>query len=288
MKTPRYAAGIFSIGAAALLACSAETGGIAQVLVPRTGGDGAASDALSYADIADLFAVAPLVLRARIVAATPLKTAAVAPGKARFYVEADVVALIRGRSALAPRVAYVVDVATDSRGKLPKLKKTEVLLAAQPVPGRPGEIQLTATDAQLSWSAALEGRVRALVTALADPGAPPVVKGVSSAFHVAGTIAGESETQIFLATATGAPVSLTILRRPGQEPRAAVAFGEIVDDSAALPAADTLGWYRLACSLPRDLPVAATSELGRADAEAAREDYALALRGLAPCVRTRR
>src|SRR3546814_1145016 len=36
--------------------------------------------------------------------------------------------------------------------------------------------------------------------------APPVITGVGCAFHVPGSLPGEGETQIFLATADGSPV----------------------------------------------------------------------------------
>jgi hypothetical protein len=241
----------------------------------------------SYADTADVFAGAPLVLRAKIVAATALKGTSAAPGTTRFFIEADAIALIRGAGGVAPRVRYLVDIAPDSRGRLPKLKKLDVLLAAQPVAGRPGEIQLVAPDAQQRWSAPLDARVRSIATAAADPAAPPEVTGIASAFHVAGTVIGEGETQIFIATASGAPVSLSILRRPGESPRWALALGEIVDEAAAKPARDTLTWYRLACFLPTDLPVAAARDLSTADADIAREDYALVMRDLGACPRTR-
>ncbi len=259
-------------------------GGFTQVLVPP-----AASPATSwsYADTADVFASAPLVIRARIVSATALKGVAASPGATRFYIEADATALIRGSGGVAPRVRYLVDVRPDSRGKWPKLKMLDVLLAAQPVAGRAGEIQLVAPDAQQRWSAPLDARVRSIVTAATDSASPPEITGIASAFHVAGTVIGEGETQIFLSTASGAPVSLTVLRRPGEAPRWALALGEIVDEAAATPTRDTLAWYRLACFLPADLPPAAARDLSQADADTAREDYALVRRDLGDCPRTR-
>jgi hypothetical protein len=118
-------------------------------------------------------------------------------------------------------------------------------------------------------------------------GAPPRIIQLGDAFHVAGTVAGESETQIFLRTANDEPVSLSILRRPGQEPRWAVALGEIVDEAAKPPAPGTLLWYRLACSLPPTLPSQSVRALSPADAEAARADYALVMQSLGSCGRTR-
>src|SRR3546814_1748208 len=114
------------------------------------------------------------------------------------------------------------------------------------------------------WSADLCSTVR-------DP--PPRITGIGNAVHVAGSIPGEGETQIFLTTASGQPVSLSVLRRPGQQPRWAVALGEIVDESAATPQRDSLLWYRLACFLPDQMPEKATMALDPEDARVAREDY---------------
>ncbi|WP_239026002.1 hypothetical protein [Sphingomonas paeninsulae] len=245
------------------------------------------SGELHYADVVDLYGAAPVALRARIKSATRIKDAVLPAGINRFYIEADVIALIRG-PGVPPHLTYIVDLPLDSRGRVPKLKGADVLVAALPVRDRPGELQLTARDAQMMWTASLDAQVRSVITAVLAPDAAPVVTGVGSAFHVAGSIPGEGETQIFLTTANGAPVSLSILRRPGQEPRWALALGEIVDEAAGPPAKDTLPWYRLACFLPHTLPDAAVTELAAADANAAREDYAFVIARLGVCERTRR
>lgn len=246
-----------------------------------------APDAFGYADLADLFAESPLALRVRIDRATALKGAAMPAGRTRFYLEGTVIALIRGTQGIAPRVAWVVDLPRDSRGRLPRLRKTEVLLAALPVANRPGEIRLAAPDAQLPWGATLEARVRAIAAAAVAPGAPPAITGITSAFHSAGTVIGEGETQIFLSTVNKAPVSLTVLSRPGQARRWAFAQSEIVDDAAEPPARETLAWYRLACFLPSSLPEAAVAELSAADRDAARADYAFVIEAMGPCPRVR-
>lgn len=245
------------------------------------------ADEWSYADVADLFAGAPIVLRAKITAATPLKGGSTVPGATRFYVEANVLVLIRGTNSIAPKLAWLVDVMPDSRKRLPKLNKADVLVAARPVAGRPGFIQLLARDGQVPWSPAIETRVRGVVASAVAADAPPVVTGIASAFHSPGTVIGEGETQIFLATADDSPVSLTVLSRPDQSKSWAFAASEIVDEAATPPAKDTLAWYRLACFLPPRLPDTATADLAPSDAEAARGDYAFVRQALGTCPRTR-
>lgn len=242
----------------------------------------------SYATIADRLTASPIVIDAVVRDAIRVKDAAAAnteAGRIRYYIQADVQSLIRAPSAIPTRVSYLADVPTDSRGKPPKLKKLRVLLFARPVPNRPGEIQLTDPDAQQPWTPTLDALVRRVVKELVAPDAPPVITGVGNAFHVPGTLPGEGETQIFLLTPNGRPVSLNVLRRPGEQPRWAVALSEIVDEAAGPPAKDTLLWYRLACGLPPTLPDRALASMEEADAAAAREDYDFVLKALGPCGR---
>jgi hypothetical protein len=241
-----------------------------------------------YAQIADRVIGAPAILDAQIRSATRIKgpeAANVAPGHQRFYVEADVLALIRADAPLPTRVGYVVDVPLDARGRAPKLNKRRVLLFARPVAGQATMVQLTTLDGQRDWSAELDALVRRIAREVVAPDAPPAITGLGNAFHVPGSLPGEGETQIFVQTANGAPISLSILRRPGEQKRWAVALGEIVDDAAAAPARDTLLWYRLACGLPRALPATSLADEDPANIAAAREDYRFVLDQLGPCKR---
>ena len=206
-----------------------------------------------------------------------------AADRARFYVEADVLALIRGKDALPARIGYLADVPLNGRGRPPKLKKQRVLLFARAVAGRPDQVQLTGVDGQQAWTPELDTLVRSITKDALAADAPPAITGVGNAFHVPGSLPGEGETQVFLQTANGAPVSLQILRRPGEQPRWSVSLGDIVDEAAGPPAANTLLWYRLACGLPRELPAASLEAGDGANAGIAREDYAMVLRALGPC-----
>ena len=245
--------------------------------------------ALTYADMADLALAAPVAGHVRIAKSRVLKSEqapGVAPSHARHLVEADMVALIRGASALPARVRYVVDLPRDARGKPAKLRKgSEFLLLAGTVAGQPAELRLIAPDAQIPYSPQRAAQLRAILSEATGAGAAPRIPGIGRAFHVPGAIPGESEPQIFLQTAEGRPVSLNVLRRPGQTPQWAAALSEIVDDSAEPPARDTLLWYRLACTLPRSLP---RQSLTEADSPGAiQNDYRFILDSLGPCRRSR-
>lgn len=241
-----------------------------------------------YADIADLVLAAPVIADATVRSTTRLKgadAAGVAPGQARLYVEADLSSLIRGRGGLPPRVGYLLDVRPDARGRLPRLKKARVLLFARAAT-TPGQIQLVGPDAQRAWTPALDEQVRRITQDVVAADAPPAIAGVGNAFHVTGALPGESETQVFLQTADNRPVSLSVLRRPGEQPRWAVALSEIVDEAAGPPQRDTLLWYRLACGLPRELPARSTAALEPQEAVAARADYQFVIAALGPCGRS--
>lgn len=244
--------------------------------------------ASSYADVADFAAEAATIVHARIRRATVVDAAraqGVPAHLVRLYVEADVRAVLFGSTPLASRVAYIVDLPRQANGKPPRLNRAEVLLFARRVTN-PNQLTLVNPAAQLSWSSDREVTARTIARELGRGAAPPRITGISQAFHVAGTIPGESETQIFLTTANNQPVSLTILRRPGTEPQWAAAFGEIVDESARRPAPRTLGWYRLACGLPATVPPQAMDGMSPDDRSAIARDYALVINGVGYCDRT--
>lgn len=258
---------------------------------PAESQEPAPASALTYADLADLALAAPVVAHVQVREAIRLddeNAVGVAPGKTRFYVEADVLSLIRGARGLPSEISYLVDLPHDARGRRAKLREeTEFVLLATTVPGRPGEVRLIGPDAQLPYDPALADQLRAILNAAVRADSPPEITGIAGAFHVPGSLPGESETQIFLETADDRPVSLTILRRPGETPRWAVALSEIVDNAARPPEPETLLWYRLACGLPAAVPA---ESLATADADAAaaiRADYRLVLERLGPCTRTR-
>lgn len=269
--------------ATALVAFSAPALPVAVQVPPAVTGT------LPYADVADLVLAAPVIAVATIRSTVRLKGADAAglpAGVARFYVEAQVTALVRGSGGLPPRVGYLLDASLDARGRTPSFKKARVLLFARATASA-GQLQLVAPDAQVAWTPELDARVRGVVREVLAPDTPPRITGVGQAFHVAGAVRGEGETQVFLQTADSRPVSLSVLRRPGERPRWAVALAEIVDEAAAPPPRDTLLWYRLACSLPPSLPARATADAAPTDAQLARDDYAFVLAELGPCDRTR-
>lgn len=242
----------------------------------------------TYADIATLLEKSAVVARVELRKQAELpvdRQLGVTPGNTRLYLQSRTESLLVGRAAVGESLAFLADVPLTAKGKAPKMKKQRMLVFAVPVAGRAGELQLVGPQAMLPASAALEQQVRTIATALISPDAPPAITGVRDVMSVRGNLAGESETQMFLDTATGAPVSLTVIRRPGMAPEWGVSWTEIVDQSAAPPAPDTLEWYRLACALPQQLPPTAFLQSESAPRFQAQADYEFVRQQLGPCTR---
>lgn len=241
-----------------------------------------------YVELADLGSAAPLVVHVVVdesIVVPAERARGVAPGYARIYVEADVQSLIRGRAGISESIRYLVDMPLDSRGKAPKLKKQAFILFANPVAGRPGEVQLISENAQLAWTPETDRRVRSVLQEIVSSNAPPDFTGIREALHVAGNLQGEGETQIFLETADGSPASITVLRRPGLRPQWAISLSEIVDEAATAPRPNTLLWYKMACFLPDALPQESLLSSNDRANEVARADYQYVRQQLGQCVR---
>jgi hypothetical protein len=244
----------------------------------------------TYADVAALAERAAVVAVVEVrdqAVVEPARAPGLAPGQARLYIEARTQALLAGRTALGESLVYLADVPLDAKGKAPKLRKQRFIVFADPVPGRPGTLALVAPGAHVPATPATEQLARDVIAALAAADAPPPLTGVRDVMSVAGNLVGESETQLFLETDSGVPVSLTVIRRPGMEPEWGVSWSEIVDQAARPPQPETVEWYRLACFLPDQLPRDAFLQDERAARVRAETDYAFILEQLGGCPRIR-
>ena len=248
-----------------------------------------ANDA-SYSDVADLVVISPFIVdtNVRSVQKVSAEQALGVPAtRQRVLIEADVMALIRGEGGVAPRVRFVLDVPKDAKGKIPKLKKQRMFLFGRQVAGRPGEIQLSRPNAIALFSPANDTLVRDITREAVQLNAPRRITGIASAFHTAGTVLDEGETQIFLKTDKDQPLSLTVLSRPGAQKQWAVSTAEVIDASATAPERFTLLWYRLACDLPRSLRPELVEGANSENAARAQADYKYIIDALGPCGRKR-
>lgn len=245
-----------------------------------------ARPSLTYADMVDLAEASPLVLKAKVTKVAevePKRAGNVKPGWARIYVEAVTENLLAGPAAVGEAQHYLADVRRDAKGKVPKLKKMEVLLFASHVEGQPGALQLIAPDAQVLFDPLTEAQLRAILSALYRPDAPRRITGVREAIHVPGNLAGEGETQIFLTTADDEPAAITVIRQKGLPLNWSMSFSEIVESTGRPPAWNTLPWYRLACFLPPALPAGVNVSATPEDRALAESDYARVMADLGAC-----
>ena len=107
------------------------------------------------------------------------------------------------------------------------------------------------------------------------------------AIHVAGTLAGEGETQVFLATGDGSAAAIAVTRRADAVPAWGVSFSEVLE-SGSQPPRESLRWYRLACFLPPALPAGVNLSESTSEKMQANADYRLVIQALGPCLRLRR
>ena len=260
------------------------------VAIPAFSQNSASVDPLQYADLADLSVNASIIVHATVkkaIKVDPERALNAPQGTQRYYVIASTNTLIRGDGGIGETIRYIIDLPLNERGRAPKIKKKSFLIFAKRSASGLDQVQLVDKDAQIAWTPNREQRVRSIVREIVDRDAAPAISRIASAFHVPGTIIGEGETQIFLETNTGNPVSITILSRAGQQKYWAVSLGEIVDEAARAPDRNSLLWYRLACFLPNRLPTHALGGDISANAQQARADYSLVRKDLGSCPRSR-
>ena len=249
----------------------------------------------TYADTADLADSARFVLRAqvrKVLPVQPERAPGVRAGWGRFYIEARTRALVSGPGVVGEILRYLADMPLDLRGRPPGMAKREVLLFARSATpsakGKGTDLALVAPDAHMIWSEPREALARRVISDLQQDDAPAGVRGLREAIHVPGTLAGEGETQLFLAMADDSAASISVVHRPGAPVAWGVSFSEVVAGATGAPPRETLAWYRLACFLPAELPRQANLSATPADAAQAVADYRLVRRELGECPRTRR
>ena len=271
-----------------LVACSTTLPGQS-----RTGGGAVSAElgpdvAPTYADLvtfalnADLVAIVTVDDQATF---PPERAPDVPPSRVRLYLETLTRNLLASTTAVGESLIFVTDVDRKANGDAPDLEERSFVIFADQVAARPGEVQLVSSRAMFPAGPNIEERVRRVLRQIASSDAPPEIIAVRDVISVPGNLAGESESQMFLETRNGAPVSLTVVRRPGMAPQWGISLGEIVDTSARPPEPQSLAWFRFACSLPKQLPDSAFLQADRESQARAREDYAFVLAQLGDCER---
>lgn len=235
-----------------------------------------------YAELADRTLGAPVILTGTVDSVDrvdPKRAPDAKPGTRRFLIRLAVSEALKAPGAVPQRVRFLWDTAEEGR---PDLLKRDVIAFLSP--SSLEDYRLTRPDGLIADRDEAVGIVRAVLKEARSPDLQRRrVTGVQSATHTAGTVPGEGETQIFLSTAGGDPISLIVLSRPGQPRTLSAAFGDAIDEAASPVKSGTLAWFYLACGLPRTLPDTATADLAPEDVAAARSDYGFALDAVGTC-----
>lgn len=239
---------------------------------------------LSWSDLADLALAAPVVIHTRIdnIRRISRNIARDVPeGEMRVLVETSLVTALKAPHPLPAGAEWQWQGPAGLRGQPPFSRGDVVLAFLRPSYGNvPGQYQLITPQAQLPWSPERDAEVRDIIRQALDPqNQGLMVTGVANGFRTEGTVRGQSESQFFLSTAGGRPLTLGVSRQPGSLPQITVATGEIIDRGQQVRPR-TLAWHALACGLPAELPATLAEVPGLAD------DYILAKTAIGPCGRT--
>ncbi len=215
-------------------------------------------------------------------------------GERRALLEAELVRVAKAPGEVLGRARWLWQGPAPG-GRLPVARGDDLLLflapagsgaiagaGAETAPGRAlgPDWRLANAAGQQRWSPALEASLEAILAEARLADTPRSLPAISHGFHVKGTVAGESESQLFLESDRGRPVALVLLRRPGAEPELRAASGDLIDESAAPVRPRTLLWRALACTAPERLPPALAADEGLA------ADWAEIRRQIGPCDRT--
>lgn len=257
---------------ATLLSRLRNIGSVIAYLAAGTAAPLRAGSATPFGWAAARFTDAPVVLALRI------NEERVVPGQSLRYLRARVTAVLKGPADVPRDIAFLAQ----PRAGGQRWRGQDVLAAAVAIDrasatatlGNDGALDLATPERIVA--------TRTLLAAVSAPGAPARIDRITGAFHSPGTVAGESETQLFFATPRG-PGTLSVIRRSGAEPRWSVSFAEVLSEADGAPPRESLAGVRLACGLPPTLPADATAQMSQAEAEAATRDYALARDAIGPC-----
>ncbi|WP_199553907.1 hypothetical protein [Sandaracinobacteroides hominis] len=242
---------------------------------------------LSWTDWADLVLASPVILSATVDDVDRLgrkQAPDVPPGQVRALVTARLTAALKSPSVLPAAAAWLWQGEADARGRAPFSKALPVLVFGSPMTGGGDPsvqpLRLTAAHAQQPWSGASEATVRSILAEALKPAAQGLmVTAVKDGFHSEGDVPGRSESQFFLSTEGGRPLTLVVSRTAGTEPTVRVATGDLVDRAAPVQR-QTLLWRGLACGMPRALPASLAAN------PALSADYAAARTSIGVCGRT--
>lgn len=233
--------------------------------------------------LADLALASDVILRGTVTRTQRIRGAAAAgvpAGSQLLLVTMQLSDALKTPGLVPARAEWLWQGPRATAAQPPVAKGNDVLVfLSAPAAGQQAETaqyRLRAPGGQLAWTAEGDAAVRRILADAAIAGAP-MVNGIGDAFRTDGTVAGQSESQFFLETQQGSPLTLIVTRVPGAPPDVRTASGDLIGASAAPVAPRTLLWRALACGLPETLPPRLAADAGLV------ADYAAARASIGPC-----
>ena len=146
----------------------------------------------------------------------PSESPGLAAGRVRLYIEARTSALLIGPD-LGESIRFLADVPLDTPGQGSQADQdAKSLCSPAPCPIGPASSQLVAPDAMLPLTPGREATLRAILTETTRPDAPARHHRTARGASCFGQSGGRRRNAVVSGhRATAAPVSISVLRRPG-------------------------------------------------------------------------
>jgi hypothetical protein len=198
-----------------------------------------------------------------------------------MLVTVDVQAVLKAPDPVPARLTYLWQGPADARGRAPDLRKQSLLLFLQAVSGFDGQYRLVGSTPQLPATPAAEATLRAIASETQDRRAATMsltaVRGAIDLGDDSGPTVG------FVIDQQRAP-AITVL---SSDSGVRISWSD-TDMETPPVQRNSLVWYHLACTLPRDLPADviadyASGEDSGARRAAVRAAWARLLSQLGPC-----
>jgi hypothetical protein len=247
--------------------------------------------AQSYATLARLYLVSPIVARAQVRAEAKIgrKESALLPplpaGQGRQWLTIDVQNVLKAPAALPARIGLLWQGPLDPGNKLPKWRKKSLILfmTSAASPGGATSYGMSEVGAAFGWTDGDEALLRQIASEASDPAKLGLaIRSLRSAFVTLadGDTSGRYVHFLFQ-TAVGQPLVAIVDQQRNQWRLRTTTTDLDQDATPVLPG--TLLWYHLACGLPQTPPEAATRQATTEESQLAAAAWTAMLATLGPC-----
>jgi hypothetical protein len=215
-----------------------------------------AAPAPSYASLARLTLAAPVIVRAQVrkpgLFSRPQVTQ-LPNGRLRVVMEADLQSVIQAPLAIRTPIQFVWEGQGDAKGRAPDLSRQTFLMFLNRPATAAEPFTLVRASGLAPWSEPAEATVRRIIgEALQSPSIAKLqLSGVREIMALDADPPYAASYQLLLDGRSGEAVALQLDQHPqAQRDRVQVSFDDTMVAAQAVQR-DTLLWYAIACTLPR-------------------------------------